>query len=170
MIIAQTQRLTIREISSTDIDDLSNILSDAQVMKYSTIGVHSPTQIVKYIENCVHSYKKNGYGHWGIFLNKDNTLIGICGLNQHLLDNKQVTHINYRLAIKHHGKGFATEAVRAVLQFSKNKLLLNPIFSLIDSSNSASIRVAEACGFVFEKKALFQNKYKKNGSIDLFMI
>ena len=44
------------------------------------------------------------------------------------------------------GKGYATEAARAVLGFAKNTLGMTTIASFIDRPNAASIRVAEKLG------------------------
>ena len=49
MNILQTTRLTLREIVSDDLDDLSLVLSDPEVMRYSTVGVHTDTQLKEYI-------------------------------------------------------------------------------------------------------------------------
>jgi len=103
----------------------------------------------------------NGFGHWGIFQKGSRDLIGICGLNRHMVDNCELVHTNYRLAVKYQGKGFVTEAVRAVIDFSKGLLNIDNIYAIIVPENASSIKVAECCGFKFVRQTVFK-KYNVN--------
>jgi ribosomal-protein-alanine N-acetyltransferase len=120
--IFKTTRLTIRQITLNDIDGLACILTDPQVMRYSTVGTLNHKQILAYIDNCQQQYLCPGYGHWAICNTDSNEFIGVCGLHPLNLDNTELQHINYRLALKHQGQGFATEACAGVLQYASSNL------------------------------------------------
>ncbi len=161
----ETDRIKIREINNNDLIDLRLVLSDPEVMKYSIKGVHSDSEIQKYIDNCQKQYKAAGYGQWGLFSKRDNIFIGICGLNSHMVENNDLLHVSYRLVPNHQGKGFASEATTALIYFCKQELNLETISVLIDPNNEPSLKVAKRVGFAFHKKSIIQGF-----NIDIYQI
>ncbi len=156
MTVVKTERLCICKITEADAQELSKVLADPTVMKYSTVGVHSQEQIIEYINNCLHQYEANGYGHWAIYDSTHSEFIGVCGLNKHEVDSEEVVHINYRLATNHQGKGYAIESTLGVLDFAKNSLNLKYIHALIESENVSSVNVVNQTGFTFIKSSEFR--------------
>ena len=57
-----------------------------------------------------------------------------------------MAEIGYTLAPEHHGHGYATEAVRALIDFAYERLDLHSVRAVTDARNTASIRVAERLG------------------------
>ncbi len=157
MSITKTERLVLREMKAEDAKELSKVLSDPEVMRYSLKGVHTETQIHDYINNSIKLYKINGYGPWVIYNIISGEFVGICGLNKHNIDNDELVHIVYRLAKTQQGKGYATEASFGVLDFAKKSLSLNHIHALIEPQNTDSLKVAQRAGFKFEKSSKFSN-------------
>jgi len=156
LIIVETKRLSIRQITDEDAINLSKVLSDPIVMQYSTVGVHTEEQIYDYITNCKNQYDLNGYGHWAIYNTLTDEFIGVCGLNKHEVDGDEVIHINYRLATDQQGKGYAVESTIGVLNFAKNTLKLKAIYALIESGNVSSVKVVNRTGFQFIKSSVFR--------------
>jgi len=156
LIIVETERLSIREITQDDAQALAKVLADPVVMKYSTVGVHSKEQIINYIANCQQQYELNGYGHWAIYNTVNGEFIGVCGFNKHDLDANDVIHINYRLATNQQGKGYAVEATLGILDFAKNSLKLNVIHALIEPENTSSVNVVNRTGFEFVESSFFR--------------
>lgn len=156
MTVVETERLYIRKITHSDAHDLSTVLTDPIVMKYSTVGVHSDAQILEYIANCQKQYNLNGYGHWAIYDSANSAFIGVCGLNKHEIDSGEVIHINYRLAANQQGKGYAIESTLGILDFAKNSLNLDVIYALIEPENTSSVKVVKRTGFQFIKASLFR--------------
>ncbi|TWX65181.1 GNAT family N-acetyltransferase [Colwellia demingiae] len=156
MIIVETERLSIRQITNEDAINLTKVLADPMVMQYSTVGVHTEKQINDYIANCQNQYDLNGYGHWAIYNSITNEFVGVCGLNKHEVDTDDVIHINYRLATDQQGKGYAVESTFGVLDFAKNTLKLKAVHALIESANISSVKVVDRTGFVFIKPAVFR--------------
>jgi len=145
----ETERLRIRKITNADVQGLSKVLADPKVMKYSTVGVHTEEQILKYVANCQKQYNLNGFGHWAIYDSANTEFIGVCGLNKHELESEDVVHINYRLAANHQGKGYAIESTLGVLDFAKNSLNLASVYALIEPENISSVKVVNRTGFKF---------------------
>lgn len=146
-MIFKTERLFVREFVVQDAQALNSVLADPEIMKYSVVGVHSPEQIYQYIEKCQTNYRRSSFSQWGIFLETTNEFIGICGLNCHPINGQDTLHINYRLAAKFHGKGFATEAIDGLLTYCYEQLNLENISALIDPDNIASLNVIKRLNF-----------------------
>jgi len=156
LIVVETERLCIRKITNADAQELSKVLADPIVMKYSTVGVHCEEQILAYIANCQKQYSVNGYGHWAIYDSSNSEFIGVCGLNKHKIDSAEVIHINYRLATNQQGKGYAIESVLGILDFAKNSLKLKAIYALIEPENTSSVKVVNRTGFQYIKASTFR--------------
>lgn len=158
MIIAETDRLTLQEISGRDLDDLKSVLADPEVMRYSLRGVCDEGQIRAYTKQCREQYGRSEPAQWAVFTKEEEELVGVCGLNKHPVDGEEFVHINYRLARKHWGKGYAAEAVGDVLSYARDKLLLDSVAAIIEPENMASAKVAKRAGFEFFQKSSFQGR------------
>ncbi|WNC68807.1 GNAT family N-acetyltransferase [Thalassotalea nanhaiensis] len=165
MIIAETERLCIRQITNEDAKNLSKVLADPEVMRYSTVGVHTEKQIYDYIDNCKKQYDLTGYGHWAIYNCITDEFVGVCGLNKHQVDSDDVIHINYRLATDQQGKGYAVESTLGVLDFAKRILKINAVYALIEPENTSSVNVVNKTGFQFIKSSVF-----RGFAIDIYQV
>ena len=85
-----------------------------------------------------------GYGRWACVLKKTQTVIGFCGL-KYLADLDEVD-VGYRFLPEFWGRGLATEACLASLEFGFTTLRLNHIICLVLPENTTSIRVLEKVG------------------------
>jgi ribosomal-protein-alanine N-acetyltransferase len=132
------------------------VLADPEVMRYSTVGVHTEAQIYAYIANCINQYELTGYGHWAVYNYITGEFVGVCGLNKHKVDSEDVIHINYRLATDQQGKGYAVESTYGVLNFAKKSLKLNAVHALIESANISSVKVVNRTGFKLIKSSVFR--------------
>jgi RimJ/RimL family protein N-acetyltransferase len=74
-------------------------------------------------------------------------VIGAAGLT-HLADGPEI-EVGYRFLREHWGKGYATEAARAALEFGLNELGLERIVAVTLPTNRASQNVMEKCGMTF---------------------
>lgn len=72
--------------------------------------------------------------------------------------------LGYFLVKASTGKGYASEAARAVIQFAFEHLKVTRIELQVAAGNTASARVAERCGFKLEGR-LRQRQHRKDGSV-----
>ncbi|MGV6397045.1 GNAT family N-acetyltransferase [Pseudomonas caspiana] len=142
-----THHLTLREFSLTDGPALSAILADPEVMRYSVRGVMSPHATDEFIQWCVESYANSGFGPWAVVDNASGALAGFCGLNPERVDGADEIELGYRLAPQFWGRGLATEAVRATLEYGFTVLELASIIAIVQPENIASVRVIQKAGF-----------------------
>ncbi len=99
---------------------------------------------------------------WAIRNNEDNLIGGVGFMGQHLKCGvyEFSDEIGYWLAKEEWGKGIMTQVVEQVVAYGFAKLHLMRIEARVFTSNPASVKVLEKCGFELEgiqKKALFKN-------------
>ena len=89
------------------------------------------------------------YAIWMIEL-KDGTHIGeLCFKG---LDSDGIAEIGYGISEEYQNNGYATEAVKALIQWAFNAPQVIAIEAETESENTASIRVLEKCGFKLNGK------------------
>lgn len=155
--IAATDRLVIRRFRRCDTEAMTRIFGDPEVMRFGA-GVQTIQWTRDWIQRCIADYqRKSGIGVWTVVETESEAAIGYCGLF-HFPDvcGYPETELGYRLARPYWGRGYATEAARAVLNYGFNTLRLPRLVSIIDPFNVSSIRVAEKLGMRYEKDVMFQ--------------
>lgn len=154
----ETKRLLLRRFTINDVNALTKILSDPEVMHFSTQGPMDKQETWNFIENKIlKNYKKDGFSFRAVIHKADNKLIGFCGLSMLELEGKEYIEIGYRFAKEYWGKGLATEAAQAIVNYAKNVLHLPKIYAIVDPANIASVRVLEKIGMQFVRKANFKD-------------
>jgi ribosomal-protein-alanine N-acetyltransferase len=81
----------------------------------------------------------------GVALKDTHELIGHVGLS----GTDDGVEIGYAIEEKYQGKGYATEAVRAMSDWAVSKLSLPHVLGIVAGDNKASCRVLEKAGYVF---------------------
>jgi RimJ/RimL family protein N-acetyltransferase len=80
-------------------------------------------------------------------------VVGYTGVDRFVLERRPVLEWGWRLVPGARGKGYATEAGRALLARAA-EVYRGEVVAMIDPTNVASRRVAEKLGFAFEKQTL----------------
>ena len=155
-----TERLILRKITMDDRDAVFAWAKDPEVSRYGSWDAHrTPHDTETFIEFCLKQYDHEGLGPWAIELRETNAVIGTCGFG-HVERLDRCGGIGYFLAKPQWGKGYATEAVRAVLRFGFGPLALNRIDARCMPVNTASERVMQKVGMKYEgllRKAMYKN-------------
>ncbi len=154
MIVTETPRLSLRQFKGKDSTALIDIFGDAAVMRYGD-GIQTPAWVRRWILEVQNSYRTWGYGKWAV-TNKKTDLLGYCGLSHadDVCGQSEIT-LGYRLARRYWGQGYASEAVAATIHYGFDTLGLKRLVATIDPCNTASIRVAEKAGLVYEQDVMF---------------
>jgi [ribosomal protein S5]-alanine N-acetyltransferase len=152
MQIAETSRLILRYFTRDDLDALTEIRADPEVMRFSLSGSQTRSQTRSFIEDTLLSYDMNGFGLCAVIDKANHHLIGYCGLLVWTeVDRQREIEIGYRLARSSWGKGLATEAAQATRNDGCDRLGFTRLISVIEAANVRSIRVAEKVGMRYEK-------------------
>lgn len=148
MIIATTDRLLLRDLVPKDAGNIFLQNSDPEVLKYVHDVPFSDLEAARHWIANIHQQLPHGIGRWAIE-GTDGTWIGRCSLRR---QPDGETLMGYRLLREHWGRGFASEAVRALLDFGFGTHRLPYIASKVARENIASQRVMEKNGGRFWKE------------------
>jgi len=146
-IILETERLIVREWTPDDAPALFEICRDAEVMRYIGTGkpYETPDEAEKFLAWAVAYQQENGFCRWAVIEKESGKITGSCGY-AYPHDTPEV-ELGYLFARDVWGKGFATEAARAVLDYGFEKLAFREIIAITDLENTASQKVLEKIGF-----------------------
>lgn len=93
-----------------------------------------------------------GYGYWIIEEKASGAIVGETGFGDF---KREMTpslrgepEIGWALAAPFHGKGYGYEAARAAVAWGDANKIPAPMSCIIGPENTASIRIAEKCGFI----------------------
>jgi RimJ/RimL family protein N-acetyltransferase len=142
-----TARLKLRPLIEADIPAHFAVFSDPEVARYWSrepwTGLAQAEESIKAI---MAGLEDGSEARFGIELLATGELIGNVGLH-HFFEQNRRCEIGYALASKHWNQGYATEALRAAIQYGFDALDLNRIEADIDPRNIGSGRVLEKLGF-----------------------
>jgi RimJ/RimL family protein N-acetyltransferase len=142
-VILETTRLRLRPLAASDLDALCAIAADPQVMAHVGDGVPlSRAATALWINNAAASLKISEVGSRAVVLRDSDALIGWVGLIPTPHPNR--LELIYGFARAYWGRGYATEAARALLAACTP----DAVDATIDPANLASWRILEKLGFV----------------------
>ena len=142
--VLTTQRLMLRPVSAHDHDRLLAHWTTPDVRRFLFDGaILSPADITAAIEDSTRTFAAGGYGLWLIRERDRPDLLGTAGLRP--LEDLGLELI-YSLAPAAWGKGYATEAARAVVEHALGPLGLPGVLAEVDEGNAASVAVVERLG------------------------
>jgi ribosomal-protein-alanine N-acetyltransferase len=149
-IFAETERLFLREFLPTDAQGMFELDSDPEVHRY--LGnklVQSIEQSQEMIVIIQRQYLENGIGRWAVIEKATNEFIGWAGLK---LVREPINHhvdfhdVGYRFIRRYWGKGYATEAAQASVDYGFQVLHLPMLYAIADMQNLASRAVLAKVG------------------------
>ncbi|MCA9174312.1 MAG: GNAT family N-acetyltransferase [Planctomycetales bacterium] len=144
-----TNRLSFRAWLDDDLDRFHDICSDPRVMEHVGNGeVWSRQQAAQFIQSATGTLREQGFCQWPVFHKSDHRLIGYCGF----VKTGIAPEIGWRLSPEYWGKGLATEAARAILQYGFETLRFNCVVATVQAANAASIRVIDKLGMQLEDR------------------
>ncbi|MFT8323124.1 MAG: GNAT family protein [Bacillus sp. (in: firmicutes)] len=113
------------------------------------------------IKNWELSSQEDSIYQFGIFQKETNQLLGTINLFQVTRGSLQSAIIGYFLDLEQNGKGYASEAVKLLIEYAFNTLKLHRIEAGVMPHNIGSIKVLEKSGF--HKEGIAKKNVKING-------
>jgi RimJ/RimL family protein N-acetyltransferase len=149
--IILTERLRLRGHREDDLDDCAAMWADPAVTRYIGGTPLSREDVWSRILRYVGHWTLLGYGFWAVEERAGGGFVGELGFADFRRDLSATVvglpEAGWVLATRHHGVGYATEAVRAILAWGETHFISPRSFCMIDPGNRPSVRVAEKCGF-----------------------
>ena len=148
----ETERLLLRPWRpAEDLDALAAINADPAVMRW--VAPNRPLrreETADFLDRVIRHWDEHGFGLWALVprLEAGAGCIGFAGLAipSFLPVVLPTVGVGWRLASAWWGRGLATEAARASVEFGFERLGLRSIVSIVDARNERSLRVAEKLG------------------------
>jgi RimJ/RimL family protein N-acetyltransferase len=167
-IFAQTERLILREIMPSDDQGMFELDSDPEVHTYlgrkPFTHIEESRNIIEFIRE---QYRYNGIGRWAAVDKATGEFIGWAGLKlitEPINYKSNYYDLGYRFIRRYWGKGFATEAARASIEYGFITLHLREIYAMADIHNIASQQVLTKVGLhyieTFEHAGEQLHRYK----------
>lgn len=170
MIQIPTPRLILRELAASDAAAIFGFANDDSINRYLGFGsISSESGTNEYIAGAMYvvntqprlSYKL------AMLINPSSELSGSCWLDIEDPESKNAS-IGYFVDKRHWGNGYATEMIKALVQFGFQNLELHRIYANCDAENSATRRVLEKVGMC-QEGLLRQHCLRSYGWADVCM-
>ena len=151
-MMLQTERLVLRNWQESDVDHYLVLAGDVGYHCFSRPGrflVHSAEEAHVKVRERMFLFDRRKLGKFPIFLRDTGEFIGTCGMEPFDLDGHSEVELGYRLCLKFWGKGYASEAAAAMLDYGLRDLKLAKIMAFVLSQNKASVKILEKLGFQY---------------------
>lgn len=162
--LIETERLKLRPITKEDVKDVFSIFLSEEVTKYYGMYIMKDiSEAEALIEKFKKLFETSNAIRWGIELKGYNKIIGTCGY--HNWNKRHLrAEIGYELNEKFWKKGYAKEAILAILEYGFNEMNLERIEALVYPENTMSENLLKKIDFIHEgylrKYAYFRDKHQ----------
>jgi len=126
------EQVILRPQLLSDTDNLYQILSNQEVMKYYP-RVYSREESKSWVTRNMVSYTQYGYGLWAV--EREGSFIGQCGITNQNYNGKIVQELGFHIDNSHWRKGIAYEASVLCLKYAFNTLELQNIYVITAIDN-----------------------------------
>jgi RimJ/RimL family protein N-acetyltransferase len=169
--VLETERLVLRAPRLEDAEQIAMLANERRIAE-NTARIPHPYTLADAKAFLAAANRSDEETTFVIAL-ADGTLIGACGLE--LRDGPggpgPVPELGYWLGLAHWGRGYATEAVRALIDHAFTDLELETLQAGARVTNPASRRVLEKCGFQWTGVGLYRIRaLKSSAPIDRFRL
>jgi RimJ/RimL family protein N-acetyltransferase len=145
--ILETERLRLRSLRGSDIDEYAALNADPEVVRYFGSGADGPWdrgRSWRHLAFLLGHWQLKGCGTWAVEQRETRKFIGVAGFYEP--DGWPGFELAGKLARRWWGHGYATEAARAAMAYAFDVWRKERVICLIHPDNAASIRVAERIG------------------------
>lgn len=164
LIEFDTERLRLRQWCAADRNPFAVLNADPRVMEFYPAPL-SRAESDALANRCQALIAERGWGFWAVETIDTQEFVGFVGLHTPVpeLPFSPCVEIGWRLAAKHWGKGFATEAARGALRIGFEQLGLPEIVSFASVGNIRSRAVMDRLG-MRQTEEMFEHPAIPEGS------
>jgi [ribosomal protein S5]-alanine N-acetyltransferase len=163
-LITETERLLLRVFEETDVEDAKTFWGDPVVMQHC-LGAIPHEHLNKAIIASIARQQDNGLSVYAVIEKKSGTAIGAAGFN--VKTNKESIELLYHFAQTAWGKGYATEAAAACVNFAKKDPTVKKIYASADPKNANSLKILEKIGFQYKGMKWFEDTNQEEPYFEL---
>ncbi|MFH7017807.1 GNAT family N-acetyltransferase [Flavobacterium sp. FlaQc-47] len=162
----ETERLLLRELLISDVDGMFELDSNPKVHLFlGNKPVKDIEESLDQIKNIQQQYKNVGIGRWAVILKETNEFLGWSGIKlikNEINKHKDFYELGYRFIEKHWGKGYATEAGKAFVDYAFNVMKVEALYAYADAGNENSRKILEKLGLHYV------NSFQYEGELEVW--
>jgi [ribosomal protein S5]-alanine N-acetyltransferase len=151
MIVLESERLLFRDHEPADVDAYCEMEADPEVRRYVGGAPRPRDAAERKFWAGLHRPESERLWMWATVYKPEGRYIGRCGVYPHFESKGTIIAgegtLGFYLAREYWGRGLATEAGRAFVNFAFGELRLSRIVAAVQAGNDASVRVLEKLGF-----------------------
>ena len=154
----ETPRLIIRPWESNDIAYYQTMSRDVGYTCFSAPGsflVKDDDEAFQKIEIRMKLFSEHRIGKFLVFERLTKEFVGTCGGDFFDFEGKKQVELGYRLILRQWGKGFATEAAKALIGYLLHDVKLEVVNGFALYQNQQSLRILEKIGMKYQKDILW---------------
>ncbi len=146
----RTSRLVLRPLQRAHLDYMLPLISAREVAATTLRIPHPYTRedAEQYFKTMEAAIGKGEMLRLSIFVASSDEYCGSVGL--HIERDHERAEMGYWIGVPYWGRGYASEAAQAVVDYGFRELRLNRIYATVFAANTASRRVAEKVGMRYE--------------------
>jgi ribosomal-protein-alanine N-acetyltransferase len=144
-VVLQTERLSLRAMTESDLDFLATLLGDPQVMRFYP-KPYDREGAAGWLAKMLERYARDGHALWLVEERATGQPIGQIGLLEQEWDGNHDTEVGYLVHHPFWRRGFASEAARACRDHAFRQLKRKRVISLVRFENLPSAAVARSLG------------------------
>ena len=151
-VFLETERLLLRRFTESDVDSLSNLDGDPEVMRFVTGGKPTPRDVIRNetLPRFLRAYERSeGFGIWAAIERATGNFVGWFEFYPREDANSDEVELGYRLRRSAWGKGYATEGSRALIRKGFTELGVRRVVAETVAVHTASRRVMEKAGLTY---------------------
>ena len=149
--VLETERLRLRPWRKDDFRPYHALLQHPEVHRHFGPEPMGAEECWRRLTAAVGNWQFNGFGTWAAERKDDCKLIGSVGIFTAWRDLKpefgEEPEMGWIFAAETHGKGMASEACHAVIDWTEASLPPTPIWAIIAPANEPSLKLAAKLGF-----------------------
>jgi len=159
-MIIKTERLTLRPFKLSDLDSTHAYAGDPTNTEYM---LHLPNRSKdgseRFLRWAIEEWKNDEQRVYEFAIILSGEHIGAVSMG--LKDDKKTGEIGWIICRDYQGKGFATEAAKAIMDYAFDWLEVEKVVAHCDYRNAASVRIMEKIGMILERDDLMR-RYKNS--------
>ncbi len=150
-VFLETERVLLRRFTQADLDNLFDLDSDPDVMRFINGGKPTPRDVVQneILPSFLSYYEGfEGYGFWAAVEKSTGDFLGWFHFRPPKGSSPDEAELGYRLRASAWGKGYGTEVSRALIRKGFTELGVQRVVASTMVVNVASRRVMEKAGLL----------------------
>src|SRR5262245_50705809 len=154
-VFLETERLALRRFTPADLDNLCDLDRDPEVMRFLNGGTPTPRHVIEQeiLPRFLRCYERfAGLGYWAAIEKSTGAFLRWFSFHPKDEDSPHQVELGYRLRRAAWGKGYATEAARALIRKGFVDLGVQRVVASTYEANIASRRVMEKAGLTLVRK------------------